>query len=74
MGIHRIRDFTKKRCGVRDLTPHGKRDLPKLGTGCEIAIKKESEMRDFHRKEARMRDQDPPFQTLSNWKLLLFCQ
>ena len=63
-GIHGIWDFTKKRCGIQDLTPHGKQDLPKLGTGCRIAIKKESGMRDFDRKGAGMRDQEPPFQTL----------
>ena len=46
------------------MTAPGKRDSPKLGTGCGIAIKKESGMRDFHKKGAGMRDQDPPFQTL----------
>ena len=59
-GIHGIRDFTKKQCGIRDLTPHRMQDLPKLGMGCGIAIKKESGMQDFYRKGAGMRDQDPP--------------
>ena len=54
-----IRDLTKKRCGIRDLPAPGNRDLPNLGTGCGIAIKKESGMRNFHKKGMGMRDQDP---------------
>ena len=60
-GIHGIRDFAKKRCRIWDLTAHRKWDSSKLGMGCGIAIKKESGMRDFHKKGAGMRDQDPPF-------------
>ena len=51
-GIFGIRDFTKRRCGIRDLTAPGKRNSLKLGTGCGISICKESEMRDSCKKGA----------------------
>ena len=63
-GIQGIRDFTKKRCRIQDLTARRKQDSPKLDMGCGIAIKKESGMRDFHKNGVGMRDQDPPFQAL----------
>ena len=53
---------------IRDLTAPGKRDSPKLGTGCGISISKESRMRDSYKKGAGMRDQDSPFQTLKLMK------
>ena len=49
-GIHEIRDFTKKRYRIQDLTAPGKKDLSKLGMGCGVVITKERGMWDFHRK------------------------
>ena len=49
--------FTKKWCKIWDLTAPRKQDLPKLGTGCGTAIKKnKSGMRDFHKNGAGMRE------------------
>ena len=71
-GIHRIRDFTRKGCGIRDLTAPGRWDSPKLGTGCRITIKKESGMQDFHENGVGMQDQDPlPAPVSRNTKFFL---
>ena len=45
-------------CGIQGLTAPGKRDSPKLSTGCRIAILQESGMQDFRKKGAEMRDPD----------------
>ena len=72
-GIHGIRDFAKKRCRIRDLTAHGKRDSPKLGMGCGIAIKKKVGCGIFIKKERECGIRTPPFQTLLHVGYMYVC-